>query len=107
MRLNDSHIALAILASTGCKDPKPDPEPKEEVAAEPVTVKVIALNDLHGHMEGPSGKVKLAGERVEAGGLDAMATHLEAIRAKNPNHAFVCAGDLVGGNLWWRKGQCA
>jgi 5'-nucleotidase len=88
--------SLAILASTSCKDPKPDPEPKEEVAAEPVTVKVIALNDLHGHMEGPSGKVKLAGERVEAGGLDAMATHLEAIRAKNPNHAFVCAGDLVG-----------
>lgn len=90
--------SLAILASTGCKDPKPDPQPKEEVASEPVTVKVIALNDLHGHMEGPSGKVALAGERVEAGGLDAMATHLETLRAKNPNHVFVCAGDLVGGS---------
>ena len=86
--------ALTLL--TGCKDPKPDTDPTETTSAEPVKVKVIALNDLHGHMEGPSGKVKIGGERVEAGGLDAMAAHLATLREKNPNHVFVCAGDLVG-----------
>lgn len=87
-------LSLCVLA--GCKDPKPDPQPTEEVSAKPVLVKIIALNDLHGHMQGPSGKVEISGERVEAGGLDALGAHLEVLRAKNPNHAMVCAGDLVG-----------
>ena len=68
----------------------PDPSPKA-----PVLVKVFAINDLHGHMEGPSGHVKVQGQKVDAGGLDALAAHLNRLRAEHPHSAFVCAGDLV------------
>jgi 5'-nucleotidase len=87
-------VALAGCTGSGARED--DKKDVVERATEPVAVKVVAFNDLHGHMEGPSGKVEVKGERVEAGGLDAFAAHLAAMRAKNTNTAVVCAGDLVG-----------
>ncbi len=87
-------VALAGCTGTGAKED--DKKVVVEGSTEPVAVKIVAFNDLHGHMEGPSGKVKVKGERVEAGGLDAFAAHLSAMRAENANTVVVCAGDLVG-----------
>ena len=86
-------ILTASCSSTTPATPTPASAPRAE---SPVVVRVVALNDLHGHMEGPTGSVKIGGEKAEAGGLDMMGTHLAALRAQNPNTAFVCAGDLVG-----------
>ena len=91
-------VALGgLFALSACTGPSEKKDPKEpEVAAGPVSVKVIAFNDLHGHLEGPSGKVRVSGEKVATGGLDAFAAHVEAMRQKNPNTVVVCAGDLIG-----------
>lgn len=89
--------ALALSACSG-KTNKPDEEPTEETAktAEPVHVKLLALNDLHGHLEGPSGSVKVEGAKVDAGGLDRLAARVAEIRKFEPNVAVVAAGDLIG-----------
>ncbi len=101
--------ASLLLMSCGNKDKQPDIKPLPKDA---VTVRVIALNDLHGNLEGPSGIVEIGelvrvkrGEeeveqlkltKVEAGGIDALATHIEALREGFEHNALVCAGDLVG-----------
>jgi 5'-nucleotidase len=56
-----------------------------------VTVKVIALNDFHGQVQSPG---SFSG--VPAGGVDAIASHVAALKAQNPNSAVVSAGDLIG-----------
>lgn len=91
-------LMTAAALTLGCNGKKKDQVPTEEetASAAPVLVKVIAFNDLHGHIEGPSGGVRVGGEKVEAGGVDAMAAHLRKLRESHPYTSFVCAGDLVG-----------
>jgi 5'-nucleotidase len=86
---------LALAACSG-KEKKPDEQPTESEAAQPVHVKVLAFNDLHGHIEGPSGSVTVEGAKVEAGGADHLAARVEEIRKFHPNTAVVTAGDLIG-----------
>ena len=65
-------------------------------AADAVHVRLLAMNDFHGHLDGPSGTVMVAGERVPAGGVANLAAHIEALRAAHPATLVVAAGDLVG-----------
>ncbi len=83
---------LALLA--GCAAPRP---------TTPVEVKILAINDFHGNLKPPQGGIRIrdpqeAGKtiNVPAGGSEHMASALNQLRAKNPNHIFVAAGDLVG-----------
>jgi 5'-nucleotidase len=69
----------------------------------PVHVKVLAINDFHGNLKPPTGGIRVrdpqdASKTVEipAGGAEYLATAVAEARAKNPNHIFVAAGDLVG-----------
>jgi 5'-nucleotidase len=71
--------------------------------AAPVAVKLLAINDLHGHLRPPPGGIRLRDPQdaaktvdVPAGGVEHLASALREARAKNPNHVFVAAGDLVG-----------
>ncbi len=89
-RLALATLAAALLA--GCALTPP---------AEPVKVKVLAINDFHGNLKPPQGGIRVrdaAGKlvAVEAGGAEHVATAVAQIRAKNPNHVFVAAGDLIG-----------
>lgn len=68
-----------------------------------VAVKVLAINDFHGNLLPPAGGIKLPDPQnpdktitLAAGGAERMATVVAQIKAKNPNHVFVAAGDLVG-----------
>jgi len=73
---------------------------------EPVTVKLIAMNDFHGNIEIPAanngGSVVLrdpanaAGTTVRTGGAAYLATLIKQLRAKNPRSIVVGAGDLIG-----------
>jgi len=86
---------LATLLLAGCAALAP---PR---AAEPVKVKVLAINDFHGNLMPPPGGIRIrdaAGQlvAVPAGGAEHLATAVAQIRAKNPNHIFVAAGDLIG-----------
>lgn len=71
--------------------------------AEPVRVKVLAINDFHGNLKPPGGGIRIADPAepgktvvVAAGGAEHLATAVAELRAQNPNHVFVAAGDLIG-----------
>lgn len=90
-------VALTALTLAACSKPatQPDTQPTEQVAAS-VHVKVLAFNDLHGHVTGPSSSVMVEGTKVEAGGADHLAARVQAIRASHSNTVVVTAGDLIG-----------
>jgi len=88
-------ITLALAAVlAGCATPR---------ATGPVQVKVLAINDFHGNLKPPQGGIRIRDPQdaaktvnVPAGGAEHLATAVREARAKNPNHIFVAAGDLVG-----------
>lgn len=87
-----SLVAVALLA--GCATPRP---------SEPFQVKVLAINDFHGNLKPPQGGIRIKDPAdpsktvsVPAGGAEHLASALNDLRAKNPNHVFVAAGDLIG-----------
>ena len=75
----------------------------DSVAATPVAVKLIAINDFHGNFQEPSstngGTVTLANglstKSVSVGGAAYLASVLNSLRASNPNNITVGAGDLM------------
>ncbi|WP_137940336.1 bifunctional metallophosphatase/5'-nucleotidase [Chitinivorax sp. B] len=90
-------LSLALMASlTGCNT--------TNGSSDPVDVKIIAFNDFHGNLKSP-GTVTVADPadvsktiKVPAGGAEALATWISNLKAKNPNHVVVTAGDLIGGS---------
>jgi 5'-nucleotidase len=92
LRVASSVLLLAVGLSACTTTPPP-----------PVRVKVLAINDFHGNLKPPLGGIRLADPAdpqktvaVPAGGAEYLASAVTAARAKNPNHVFVAAGDLVG-----------
>jgi len=70
-------------------------------ARAPVTVGILAINDFHGALEPPRTAVPAPDGKggivpVPAGGAAWLASAVDAIRAKYPNHVMVGAGDLIG-----------
>jgi 5'-nucleotidase len=70
---------------------------------EPLHVTLVAFNDFHGYLDTPAGRVPLRDavtgvvtERVPSGGVEYLATLVGELAGKNPNHAVVAAGDLIG-----------
>lgn len=60
-----------------------------------VEVQILAINDFHGNLEPPSGfGGSIAG--TPAGGIEYLATHIDTLRADNPNTVVVSAGDMIG-----------
>ena len=85
-------LAAALLA--GCATPRP---------TAPVQVRVLAINDFHGNLRPAPGGVRTSDPAqpgqmvtVPAGGAEHLATAVAELRAANPNHVFVAAGDLIG-----------
>lgn len=60
-----------------------------------VNVQILALNDFHGNLQPPSGSSGRVGT-VDAGGVEYLATHINNLRALNPNTVVVSAGDMIG-----------
>ncbi|MGH8886648.1 MAG: bifunctional metallophosphatase/5'-nucleotidase [Egibacteraceae bacterium] len=86
-RLTAAVAALALAALlVGCALARPDGT---------VDVQVLAINDLHGHLEPASGAAGEV-EGTAAGGVEYLATHVRARKATNPNTVVVSAGDLIG-----------
>ena len=85
--------SLAVLLA-GCATPPP---------ATPLQVKLLAINDFHGNLKPPLGGIRIKDPadatktvNVPAGGAEHLASAVDELRAKNPNHVFVAAGDLIG-----------
>jgi 5'-nucleotidase len=95
MRLSTALLFMAV-ALVACSTTPPR-------ATQPVSVKILAINDFHGNLKPPRGGIRIkdpadAGKTIDvpAGGSEHLATAVAALRAKNPNHIFVAAGDLIG-----------
>ncbi|WP_295955057.1 bifunctional metallophosphatase/5'-nucleotidase [Rhodoferax sp.] len=94
----------ALVAKTSAQAGNDYDQFLDTVAAKPVNVKMIALNDFHGNIEPTSetngGSVVLpnggSGQRVAVGGAAYLATVVKNLKAKNPNNIMVGAGDMVG-----------
>ena len=103
--MNPSRISLCVATTciiAACST-NPSRVQQDEQPAEPVepdtavaNVKLLAFNDMHGHITGPSGSVKVQGAKVDAGGADHMAARVQQIRAAHPNTLVVTAGDMIG-----------
>ena len=69
-----------------------------------VDVQLLSFNDLHGTLEPPSGssgqvtRVKEDGttEKIDAGGVEYLATHLRKAREGNRYSITAAAGDMIG-----------
>jgi 5'-nucleotidase len=66
----------------------------------PFDVKLIGLNDYHGNLESPGpfapSLAVPAAQRVPVGGAEYIAAHVNRLKAQNPQHAVVGAGDMIG-----------
>ncbi|MFO1285437.1 MAG: bifunctional metallophosphatase/5'-nucleotidase [Rubrivivax sp.] len=87
-------VAAATLAGCAIEPPR---------ATEPVAVKILAINDFHGNLRPSAGGIRIKDPAdatktvvVPAGGSEHLATLVAQLRATNPNHIFVAAGDLIG-----------
>ena len=60
-----------------------------------VDVQILAVNDFHGNLVPPLGSSGRIGT-VNAGGAEYLATHINNLRAINPNTVVVSAGDMIG-----------
>lgn len=89
-------VAASVLA--GCATaPLPSRVPQ------PLSVRLIAFNDFHGHLEADGLQLSLADPahpgqrlRVPVGGADALAGTVAALRAGATNSVLISSGDLVG-----------
>ena len=95
MRLTAA-LLLTALALAACTT-------TPQRATQPVNVKLLAINDFHGNLKPPRGGIRIKDPAdatktidVPAGGSEHLATAVAQLRAKNPNHIFVAAGDLIG-----------
>ncbi|MBV7541704.1 bifunctional UDP-sugar hydrolase/5'-nucleotidase [Acidovorax sp. sic0104] len=87
--------ACVLLAGCGtaghaAREPMPDH----------IDITLIGFNDLHGNLEPPrmAHTVQTAAGpvAVPAGGMAYFASAIAALKARNPHHAVVSAGDMVG-----------
>jgi 5'-nucleotidase len=87
-------VLVFLISTVGSAGAKP---------AGTVSVQILALNDFHGNLEPPtssSGCVPAVSgcpaPNTVAGGVEYLATHINNLRALNPNTVVVSAGDLIG-----------
>ena len=90
---------LISLAALGCSLLSCTPLAKKE-AASTIQISLLAFNDLHGNLEPPQLSVRETLNQmptlVPAGGVAYMASAIAQLKAENPHHAVVSAGDMIG-----------
>ena len=97
MRFKSLISLMSAVALAGCAAPLAT---RVASAAAPVDVGIIALNDFHGALEPPRQAIsapdrKGAAVLVPAGGAAWLASAVQSVRARHPNHLTVAAGDLI------------
>lgn len=95
-------LALAAALLGGCAA-APSATPPATAPAATVPLRLLAINDFHGHLLPPPGGYREVdpadpsrSRSIPAGGAAAMASAVRELAAGHPNHVFVAAGDLVG-----------
>ncbi|MDM0119337.1 bifunctional metallophosphatase/5'-nucleotidase [Variovorax sp. J2L1-78] len=97
-------LTLSVAACGGGDDDvatAPPPTTPAPTVPATIAIKLIAFNDLHGNLEPPKTSITAPSSAggtvaVPAGGAAYLASAIASLRAKNPNHAVVSAGDMIG-----------
>lgn len=94
-------IALVAATLLSACATVPDTAPAGAPALQPVTIKIVGLNDFHGNLEPirrPLTVTDAAGKQqeVHAAGAAYLASAVEAVRAGSPYSMTIAAGDLIG-----------
>lgn len=97
-------LTLSVAACGGGDDDvatAPPPTTPAPTVPATVAIKLIAFNDLHGNLEPPKTSITAPSSAggtvaVPAGGAAYLASAIASLRAKNPHHAVVSAGDMIG-----------
>lgn len=89
--------AFFLLGLSGCATTPGLPD----APAAPVDVRIIGINDFHGHLDPPKATTEVTtatGEkiRVPSGGVAYLASAIDSLKAGQPNNVIVAAGDLIG-----------
>ena len=86
----------SLLIAAGCAAPPAGPLP-------PVQLRVLAINDFHGHLRPPADGLRLPDANapgrsvtVPAGGAETLAGAVAELARGHRHHILVAAGDLVG-----------
>ncbi len=100
MRLPITLLTCVAALLAGCALP---PAAVSPAPAATVKVQILAINDFHGNLKPPLDGIRIQdpatpGKRINiaAGGAEYLATQVALLRARNANHVFVAAGDLIG-----------
>jgi 5'-nucleotidase len=91
-------VALLLAALAPSALAKPGDGSPAAGNAKTTEIQILALNDFHGALLPPGGSGGRLGPSgtPEFGGVEYLATHVDQLRATNPNTLFVSAGDLIG-----------
>ena len=91
-------VLIAAMLAPGCGSQK-QPAPTS-----PLTVKIIAFNDFHGHINPPSSHTRVADPKggatpieLSTGGIEYLSSLVAQLKAQNDRNVVVAAGDLIGG----------
>ncbi len=89
---------LATLAACGGESPLHAGAPGRGSV---VAVRLIGFNDFHGNLEPPRLAISAPAANsgsvaVPAGGAAYLASAIARLKAENPNHAVISAGDMIG-----------
>ena len=83
---------LLLTAMAPAAAAKRDPSPRAVERAKTTEVQLLAINDFHGNLLPPFMRIN----GVFIGGVEFLATHIDQMRATNPNTLVVSAGDVIG-----------
>lgn len=88
-------MAGAVAGALGCAP--------MTVRAQNVPVRIIGINDFHGHLEPGDNTIAVADPAnpsrtipLRSGGAAFVAARISQLRAEQPHHVVVSAGDLIG-----------
>ncbi len=91
-------LCLAAIVLAGCAA-----APLSTPVGQPLSLRVIAFNDFHGHLEADGKQLSLADPahpglrlRVPVGGAEALAGTVAALRAGASHSVLISSGDLLG-----------
>ncbi|NDG41192.1 MAG: bifunctional metallophosphatase/5'-nucleotidase [Betaproteobacteria bacterium] len=100
MRLPITLLTCVAALLAGCALP---PAAVPPAPAATVKVQILAINDFHGNLKPPLDGIRVRDPanpdkriNIDAGGAEYLATQVALLRARNANHVFVAAGDLIG-----------
>ena len=103
IRITLSFCGAVLLCSCSGTYPAATHVPAAAIheAVADIGVKIIAFNDLHGHLEAPKLSISVSTADgthigIPAGGAAYLAGTIKSLKQANPYHAVVSAGDMIG-----------